>query len=123
MLNGGAVRSSLIKGNLTRAQIMQTAPFFNNLVVKRVPGQCILDALEFGVSKHPNAAGGFPQVSGISYNIDTSLNNTVETDSQGLFLNVTGKRKVSNVKINGKDLDLNRMYNISFSEYLANGGD
>ena len=123
IVNGGAVRSNLNKGNLTRAQIMAVAPFFNNIVVKRVPGQCILDALEFGVSRHPNAAGGFPQVSGISYDIDTSLNSTVETDSQGLFLNVTGKRKVSNVKINGEDLDPNRMYNLSLSEYISNGGD
>ena len=63
-----------------------------HLIVKNVPGQCILDALEFGVSKHPTASGGFPQVSGISFDIDTSLNTTVETDSQGLYLNTTGQR-------------------------------
>ena len=102
---------------------MEATPFFNNIVVKRVSGQCILDALEFGVSKHPNSAGSFPQVSGISFDIDTSLNSTVETDSQGQFLNVKGKRKVSNVKINGEDLDLNRIYNVSLNEFVANGGD
>ena len=121
--NGGGIRSNLNEGNLTRAQIMAAAPFFNNIVVKRVSGQCILDALEFGVSKHPSASGGFPQVSGISYDIDTSLNSTVETDSQGMFLNITGKRKVSNVKINGENLDSNRIYNLSLNEYIANGGD
>ena len=33
-VNGGAVRNSLIKGNLTRSQVMEVAPFFNNLIVK-----------------------------------------------------------------------------------------
>jgi len=123
IVNGGGVRSSLNKGNLTRSQIMAIAPFFNNLYVKELPGQCILDALEFGVSKHPSASGGFPQVSGISFDIDTSLNSTVETDSQGLFLNITGKRRVSNVKINGEDIDPNKNYTVSMSLYIGNGGD
>jgi len=123
-VNGGAVRSSLNKGNLTRSQIMAIAPFFNNLYVKEISGQGILDALEFGVSKYPSASGGFPQVSGISFDIDTSLNSTVETDSQGLFLNIAaGKRRVSNVKINGEDIDPNKYYTVSMSDYVGNGGD
>ena len=123
ILNGGGVRSGINKGDLTRSQIMSVAPFFNNLIVKMLPGQCILDALEFGVSKHPSASGGFPQVSGISYDIDTSLNSKVETDSQGLFLKITGKRKVTKVKINGEEIDPNKNYSISMSDYIGNGGD
>ena len=121
--NGGAVRSNIDKGSLTRQQIMAVAPFFNDLIVKQLPGQCILDALEFGVSKHPTASGGFPQVSGISFDIDTSLNSTVETDSQGIFLDIKGKRKVSNVKINGENIDPNKNYTVSMSSYIGNGGD
>ena len=123
IVNGGGVRSSINKGDLTRSQIMAVAPFFNNLIVKMLPGQCILDALEFGVSKHPTSSGGFPQVSGISYDIDTSLNSKVETDSQGLFLKITGKRKVTNVKINGEEIDPNKNYSISMSDFIGNGGD
>ena len=123
IVNGGGVRSSINKGDLTRSQIMAVAPFFNNLIVKMLPGQCILDALEFGVSKHPTSSGGFPQVSGISYDIDTSLNSKVETDSQGLFLKITGKRKVTNVKINGEEIDPNKNYTISMSDFIGNGGD
>ena len=123
IVNGGGVRSSINKGDLTRSQIMAVAPFFNNLIVKMLPGQCILDALEFGVSKHPTSSGGFPQVSGISYYIDTSLNSKVETDSHGLFLKITGKRKVTNVKINGEEIDPNKNYSISMSDFIGNGGD
>ena len=122
-VNGGAIRSSLNKGNLTRSQIMSIAPFFNNLIVKKLPGQCILDALEFGVSKYPAASVGFPQVSGMSYDIDTSLNSTVQTDSQGLYLNITGQRRVTNAKINGEKIDPNKNYSVTMSEYIGNGGD
>ena len=79
--------------------------------------------MEIRISKHPSASGGFPQVSGIKFDIDTSLNSTVETDSQGEFKNVSGKRKVSNVKINGEDIDPNKNYTISMNEYIGNGGD
>ena len=123
IVNGGAIKSNINKGNLTRSQLMEVAPYFNNIIVKRLPGQCILDALEFGISKHPTESGGFPQVSGISYDIDTSLNSTVEKDSQGQFLNVTGKRKVSNVIINGEEIDQNKNYSVSMSDYIGNGGD
>ena len=76
-----------------------------------------------GVANLPNSAGSFPQVSGLSYYVDINFNNTVLTDSHGLFLNITGKRRVSNVKVNGEDLDLNRIYNVIMSEFIGSGGD
>ena len=96
LVNGGGIRNSLNKGDLTRSQIIEASPFFNNIISKRLPGQCILDALEFGVKNLPNSDGSFPQVSGLNCDVDTSFNSTVLTDSEGLFLNVTGKRRVSN---------------------------
>ena len=123
ILNGGSIRNNLYKGNLTRSQLIDILPWFNNIVVKRVTGQCILDALEFGVSLLPFPSGGFPQVSGITYDIDASIKSTVKTDEYGIFINVTGERRVSNVKINGANLDLNKKYNVSLIEYTAKGGD
>ena len=123
IVNGGIVRNNLNKGNLTRGDLMTVLPWFNNIVLKKLPGECILDALEYGVSKLPNSSGAFPQVSGISYEIDVNLNSTVLIDSDSNFLNVTGKRRVFNVKINGEDLDLNRYYYVSLIDFIANGGD
>ena len=123
ILNGGSVRNNMYKGNLTRGQIIEILPWFNNIVQKRISGQCILDALEFGISKLPILSGGFPQVSGISFDVDTSFDSPVIVDEFGMFVNVTGKRRVSNVKINGVDLELDKFYNTSLVEYIANGGD
>lgn len=110
-------------GTLSRARIIEVLPWFGNLVVKEITGQDILDALEFGVSKLPSSSAGFPQVSGIIFDVDTTINSSVLTDNNGIFLNVTGKRRVSNVKINGEDLNLTKKYNATLREYLSNGGD
>ena len=98
-------------------------PYFNNIFVKEVDGQTILDALEFGVSKSPNFSAGFPQVSGMTFDVDTSFNSTVVSDLNGMFINVTGKRRVYNVKVNGEDLDVNKKYNISLPDFIGQGGD
>ena len=86
-------------------------------------GQTILDALEFGVSKYPSSSSGFLQVSGISFDIDSSFNSTVLSDETGVFINITGKRRISNVKINGEDLILTKKYKTSLLEFMAIGGD
>ena len=122
-INGGAIRDSLLKGDISRRDILNVMPFFNSLFVKEITGQTFLDALEFGVSKLPNAFGGFPQVSGCTFSVNTSFDSTVETDSDGMFVKVGGKRRVSNVKINGKPLNLTQKYNLSASEFLLSGGD
>ena len=121
IINGGSIRNNMYKGNLTRGGIINALPWFNNIVLKRVTGQCILDALEYGVSKLPNG-GGLLQISGITFDADVSFESSVITDSSGMFVNVTGKRRVSNVKINGKDLEVDKLYNTSLLEYNANGG-
>ena len=122
-VNGGAIRDNLLKGDISRKNIIDVMPFFNNLFVKEITGQAFLDALEFGVSKLPDSFGGFPQVSGCSFYVNTSFNSTVETDSDGMFIKVGGERRVSNVKINGKPLNLTQKYNLSASEFLLIGGD
>ena len=122
-VNGGTIRANLLKGHITRKDIIDVMPFFNSLFVKEITGQTFLDALEFGVSKLPNSFGGFLQVSGCTYYVNTSFNSTVEIDSDGMFIKVGGQRRVSNVKINGKALNPTEKYNLSASEYILNGGD
>ena len=123
LVNGGAVRANLLKGDINRKNVIDVMPFFNSLFVKEITGEAFLDALEFGVSKLPASSGGFPQVSGCTFYVNTSFNSTVETDSDGMFIKVGGKRRVSNVKINGKPLNLTQKYNLSASEFILSGGD
>ena len=105
IVNGGAIRSSLLKGEIKTKDIIEVMPFYNSVYVKEVTGQCILDALEFGVRQMPNAFGGFPQVSGITFNVKNYINSSVVTDSNGMFIKVDGERRVYNVKINGENFN------------------
>ena len=123
IVNGGAIRSNLLKGEIKAKDIIEIMPFFNSVFVKEVTGQSILDALEFGVRQMPNAFGGFPQVSGITFDVKNYIDSSVVTDSNGMFIRVDGDRRVFNVKINGENLDINKKYNISCSEYVLAGGD
>ena len=79
--------------------------------VVEATGQQILDALEFGsrnVGKGEN--GGFLQVAGLTYNINTYLESTVEENDKGEFVKVAGKYRVFDVKVNGETLDLAKTY-------------
>ena len=123
LVNGGDIRTNLLKGDVTRKDLIDVVPFFSTVFVAEVDGQAILDALELSVSKSPNSFGGFLQVSGVTFDVNTVINSTVVTDSDGMFVEITGKRRVSNVKINGANLVLDKKYSLSMSEYLFTGGD
>ena len=68
-MNGGGIRASISKGNITTRQIMAVFPFGNNLVVVTMSGKDIKDMLEQSASLLDECGngdnGGFLQVSGI----------------------------------------------------------
>ncbi|MBQ6285913.1 MAG: bifunctional metallophosphatase/5'-nucleotidase [Bacilli bacterium] len=123
IINGGGIRSNLYKGDINRKNIIDILPFYNGLVIKQLSGQTVMDALELGVSKYPNPSGGFLQVSGITFDFNPNISSTIKFSEDGEFESVTGERRVSNIKINGEDINLNRMYNACISDFIGNGGD
>jgi len=124
ILNGGGVRNNIKKGNLTQGDIINALPWFNNIVIKEMPGQVVLDALEFGVRNYPKASGGFPQVSSeLSYTFNPNITSTVEVDANGRFVKVAGERRITEVKVNGEVIDPDKTYKVVLFEYLAKGGD
>ena len=124
IINGGSIRNNLKKGNITKGDVIEILPWFNNIFIKELPGQTVIDALEFGVRNYPEPSGGFPQVSlNLSYTFNPDINSTVITDASGIFVNITGERRITNVKLHGEKIDPKKKYNVVMYEYLANGGD
>ena len=124
IVNGGGIRNNMKKGNITRADVIEAMPWFNNVVVKKLTGQTILDALEFGVRNYPQASGGFPQVSSeLSFDFDPEIESTVEVDKDGVFVKVNGERRVFNVKLNGEAINPENTYDVTLLEFTASGGD
>ena len=123
ILNAGAVRRDINQGNITYQNVIDVMPYSNDIIVKQITGQTILDALEFATRFLPVTSSRFPQVSGVTYKIDTSINSSVIVDNNGVFQNVSGERRVYGVKVNGEDVDIKKNYTISTSAYILGGGD
>lgn len=124
LANGGSIRNEIKTGVISYNDLLEAFPFGNMCVVLEVNGQQILDALEMGAISYPEESGGFMQVSGLSYTLDSSVASSVELDAKGNFMRVAGARRVSDVKIGGKPLDVKKKYTVGGTSYMLKfGGD
>lgn len=131
IMNGGGVRNTAIDGDITYKTCKDMHTFGNVACLQTVSGSQILEALEWG-ARHAGTGenGGFLQVSGITYAIDTSVENTVAEDDMGTWVAPPKKYRVCDVKVYDKstgeykDLVLDKKYNLAGYNYtLRNLGD
>ncbi|WP_058304686.1 bifunctional metallophosphatase/5'-nucleotidase [Gorillibacterium timonense] len=110
LLNGGGIRESISKGDITLYDVGKPLPFVNSLMTVEVEGEKIYEAIERGLRAWPygSSNGGFLQVSGIAYTFDGSK--------------PAGKRLVS-VTMNDQPLDKEKKYKVATNDYLVTGGD
>ena len=126
LVNGGGVRADINEGDVTRANLIATNPFGNNVIKVKATGQQIMDALEHSVRKYPGENGGFFQVSGLTYDVYSHIPTPVITDEQGAFLGLKEgmSRRVANIMINGEPLDPEKEYTVAGTDYiLRDAGD
>ena len=123
MINAGTIRTDLFKGNITYKNLLDVLPFSTDIVIKKVLGEDILDALEYGMRFLPEKSSIFPQVSGISFKVNTGIKSSVEVDELEMFVRVAGERRVSDVYVGEEKLDLKKNYTLSFDKYISDGGD
>lgn len=124
-VNGGGVRDNIRTGNITYEDLININPFSNALCIRKVTGQELADALEYSTSEMPDNFGGFLQVSGITFDVDTNVQSQVILDENGMFNGFNGaERRVSNIKVNDEPLDPDREYEIASIDYiLFNNGN
>ncbi len=126
IMNGGGVRNKAITGDLSYLTCKEIHTFGNVACLITVTGQQILDALEWGARDVGTAeCGGFLQVSGITYEIHSYIESTVQKDDKGVWTGgPTGEYRVKNVTIGGEALDVNATYNLAGYNYtLRDLGD
>lgn len=124
LINGGGIRAALFAGDITKEDILAVNPFGNLLCKMEVTGQVVLDALEFGARAVPEENGGFLQVSGLTYEINTEIPSAVVMDDNGMFVAVDGPYRVQNVQVAGEPLELSRKYTVvAINYFLKNFGD
>ena len=99
LLNHGGIRSIIPKGNVTARTAFEVMPFENNMVVIALKGSQINELVAHIIKEkkpHP--------LSGMKLILDRNL-------------------LVKSIMIQDKELDLNAIYYVATSDYLANGGD
>jgi len=99
LLNHGGIRTIIPKGNVTARNAYEVMPFENSAVVIGLTGSQLLEIANFIVlEKKPHPLAG--------------MTFTISKDNQ-----------VKNLQIQGKPLELEKIYYIVTSDYLSNGGD
>lgn len=122
--NGGGIRANIKAGNITYNDTLTVFPFGNMGCVAEVTGQQIKDALEMASRNCPKENGGFLQVSGLTYTIDTSKASNVQLDEKDNFVKVNGAYRVSDIMVGGAPLDVNKTYTVASHNYmLKSAGD
>ncbi len=99
VVNYGGIRlSTLPAGPITRGKVFELMPFDNKVVVLKVKGDVVQQLFD-----RMAVRGGWP----ISKSVQFTIHNDQPED----------------IIIGGAPLDLNRIYRIAISDFVANGGD
>ncbi|XHG01850.1 hypothetical protein AWENTII_005222 [Aspergillus wentii] len=110
LVAGGTMRGDQIypPGVLRLKDMLNCFPFEDPVVLLRIRGKALLDALENGVSQLPAMEGRFAQVSNISY---------------GFKLSAPSGSRITWAKVGGKPIDLDRRYVLATRGYASRGKD
>lgn len=132
LINGGGIRADLEAGDVTYGDLFTVHPFGNEICMVEATGQEILDCLEMVyrlVEADPNQGqdGGFQQVSGLKFTIDTSVVPSVTVDENQMFVSVDGERRVKDVQILNNEgeyepLDVEATYTLATHDYMIKEG-
>lgn len=108
VMNGGGIRGSFREGPITLGDTFRVLAFDNTIVVFRLTGAQLREALENGVSQVEQAGGRFPQVSGLTFTYERAR---------------PAGQRVTEVRVGGAALDPARSYLVATNDFLAGGGD
>ncbi len=111
--NGGGLRASIESGNVTMGDVLSVLPFQNTMATFELKGADIVASLEQGVSETAEVKGKFPQVAGLRYSWDESVEP------------MQGRVKQVQVMADGKwtDIDPAATYKVVTNNFMRGGGD
>ncbi|MCW4468940.1 5'-nucleotidase C-terminal domain-containing protein [Flavobacterium sp. MFBS3-15] len=100
LLNHGGIRAILPKGDITTRTAFEIMPFENSLVVIALKGEQIREIADYLIKeKKPHPLAGME----ILLDKDATM--------------------VKDITVEGKPLEIGKIYNVATSDYLSNGGD
>lgn len=122
--NGGGIRASIAAGDITKMAVNTVLPFGNTLYVVEVTGAELLEALEASTYCTPESIGGFPQVSGIKFIINTGAAYDAGENYPGsTYAGPNSINRVTILTVGGQAFDADATYTIVTNNFMAAGGD
>lgn len=123
--NGGGIRATIEAGDISMDTLYKVFPYGNTISIVTVSGAELLEALEASCAACPEALGGFPQVSGIKFTLDTSVPYAQgeQYPDSTYYAPANPGSRVTIETVGGKKFDINATYNIAVNNFMADGGD
>lgn len=122
--NGGGIRASIAAGDITKKDINTVLPFGNTLYVVKVTGAELLEALEASTYCTPEAIGGFPQVAGIEFTVNTGAKfDTKELYPDSTYGKPASINRVMIQTVGGEAFNPEETYTIVTNDFMGAGGD
>ncbi len=100
--NAGGIRADIAVGPITYRDILKVCPYGDTLVLLDITGAQVMDVLSYAATVKPGA-GTFLHASGLTW-----------TNNKGI---------PENVMVGDTPIELDRMYKVVTSDFLAGGGD
>lgn len=125
MINGGAIRMTLMDGDITTGDVVNALPFINYVCTIQATGAQILEAIEAACAATPDEMGAFPQVSGLRFTVDTRVAFEPGEAYPGSTYNAPAKpgARVTIHDVGGRGFDLDETYTIAATDFICAGGD
>lgn len=123
--NGGSIRASIQPGDVTMLDMKTVFPFGNTLQILTLKGSELLELLEASTFCTPDPIGGFLQVSGIVYKVDTSVPyvNGDQYPNSTYYAPAKPGSRVTIESVGGEPFDAQRDYVVVTNNFTAAGGD
>lgn len=123
--NGGGIRDFIHKGDISKKDVNAVLPFGNTAVVVYVTGGQLLEALEASCFAIPGELGGFPQISGFSFDLNAYKEYDVkeETYPGSTYHGPASIQRVKITDVNSKRFNKNAVYAVVTNDFCAAGGD
>ena len=125
LTNGGGIRAWIHAGAITKKDVNTVLPFGNTIAVVYVKGYELLEALEASTYCTPISLGGFPQVAGLDFTIDTTkaYDKADSTYPGSTYYGPKSINRVTINSVNGEKFDENATYAVITNNFVAAGGD
>lgn len=123
--NGGGIRASIPAGDISLNTLYTVFPYGNTVELVTVTGAQLLEILEASTFCTPTALGGFPQIAGAEYTINTAVEykNGSQYPNSTYYAPAALGSRVTITSVGGKAFDPKANYTVVVNSFQAEGGD